>query len=336
MHSFRHGDNDYGEDNNQPRDHRPSDHRADTINRTHSCECYECSDARDNRQPDPDQSILNKQDEWFAQHAQRPASGKGCEFQPATASGTAKAEDREKKAGVSSAGTGAGCSAAMGVSAKAGVSSAGTGAGCSVAMGMSAGAGGSTFDGLANCSRYLCTEATSRSCGYYSSHLNINGEGLCQQPACKEHLLCPFHQTQETERLCRYKRWERSPFFELGTSPPGHSGNLLCARHGCTYQSMTPRPWHRRQRNYRPRIAKTTSQNYCSRACRFVDANGELTHLSECNHPECFLETKRTDKNCQCHNHRSSRCHHEHKTLQDLQIRGEDHACKEQRRHARK
>ena len=117
------------------------DHRVDTIKRTHRCECNECLSARNNGQPDPDQSILKSENEWFDQEAkvlnhfcfmknrcefsgatalvEVVVSKNRCEFSGAIASVTAEATGQAAQAGVSSAGTGAGCSAVMNVSAEA-------------------------------------------------------------------------------------------------------------------------------------------------------------------------------------------------------------------------
>ena len=157
------------------------------------------------------------------------------------------------------------------------------------------------------CSRYLCTEATSRTCGYYSSHLNTNGNGPCQHPACDRHPLCPFHQTQESERLVIFKLWElsQSEWYHIGNaiqSPfrPGAScpQTVLCARPGCTHQSIgyapsTSRPGSEASATHirAPEPRKMNRLNYCSNACRFVHANGDLLHRASARIPNASWTT---------------------------------------------
>jgi hypothetical protein len=107
MHWLRH--------ENHDDDQYLSDHRIDTIRRTHPCECNECVSARNSGQPDQDQLIHESENNWFNQDAQQVFNhsyflkhpSDRCEFSGAT--GTATATVQAAQAGVSSAGTGAGC-----------------------------------------------------------------------------------------------------------------------------------------------------------------------------------------------------------------------------------
>ena len=151
MHWLRH--------HNHDDDHYLSNHRVDTIRRTHPCGCNECVSARNSGQLDQDQLILELENTWFNQDENKVFNHgyflkhptDECEFSGATE--TATATGQHAQAGFSSAGTGAGCSAVMttnaseeaeclgfaaarttGQEAQAGVSIAGTGAGCSTVM----------------------------------------------------------------------------------------------------------------------------------------------------------------------------------------------------------